>query len=70
MTATTNNARLISRARRIMEFMASTIDPQAINLPMKIGIPCKNRIEIAAAQRDPTKSCVRLLGEQQRGVHR
>lgn len=39
-----------------MEFMANTIDPQAINLPMKIGIPCKNRIEIAAAQRDLTKS--------------
>jgi hypothetical protein len=36
MTAITNSAKLISRARRIKVFTAATIDPLAINLPMKI----------------------------------
>lgn len=47
--------------------MATTIDPQAINLPMKIGIPCKNRIEIAAERNaiDGRGHATEMAGESQ-----
>jgi len=39
-TAMTISARLISRARTIVVFMAATIGPQAINLLLKIAAHC------------------------------